>query len=82
MTVAELFATAQYPAELAAVGRLYDTSAKFVRYLFNKYPKEFFPKFVDRLLDGEPATTALLEVYGDEFRDLDAFEKRFSQFVR
>ncbi|MBA3962944.1 MAG: hypothetical protein H0X40_13750 [Chthoniobacterales bacterium] len=82
MTVAELFATKQYPAEIAVVGRLYDTSAKFVRYLFNKYPKQLFPKFVDRLLDGEAAPAALIAIYGNEFRDMDAFEKRFSQFVR
>ncbi len=68
MTVAELTATLRYPMGLGAVARLYDTSAKFVRYLFDKYPRDKFPKFVDHLLDGEPAATALQEVYGDEFR--------------
>lgn len=82
MTVAELTATVHYPQEIDQVARLYDTSAKFVRYLFNKYPKESFPKFVDRLLAGEVVATALAEVYGAEFRDLPAFEKRFSRFTR
>lgn len=82
MTVAELTTTARYPLDVDAVERLYDTSAKFARYLFNKYPKELFPKFVDRLLNGEPAATALAEVYGDEFRDMNEFEKRFSRFTR
>jgi hypothetical protein len=82
VTVAELTATVHYPQEIDQVARLYDTSAKFVRYLFNKYQRELFPKFVDRLLDGEPVTTALVDVYGIEFRDLPEFEKRFSRFTR
>ena len=82
MTVAELTATARYPAEPAEVARLYATSAKLVRYLFNKYPRELFPKFVDRVLDGQPAAAALLEIYGKEFSDMAEFEKRFSRFIR
>ena len=82
MTVAELFATERYPAELDAVSELYATSSKFVRYLYNQYPTELFPKFVERLLADEPTTTALVEIYGDEFRDLNEFEKRFSRFTR
>jgi hypothetical protein len=82
MTVAELMATRHYPLELDAVWQLYETSSKFVRYLFNKYPHELFPKFVDRLLTGEPAAQALAETYGDEFRDMAEFEKRFSRFTR
>ena len=82
MSVAELIATARYPEDLDAIARLYDTSAKFVRYLFNKYPRELFPKFVDRMIEGEPATTALVEVYGNEFRDMAEFEKRFARFTR
>jgi hypothetical protein len=66
----------------AIVARLYDTSAKFVRYLFNKYPKELFPKFVDRVIAGAPATEALVEIYGNEFSDMAEFEKRFSRFTR
>lgn len=82
LAVAELTATVRYPEEIDQVARLYDTSAIFVRYLFNKYPKELFPKFVGRLLGGETAATALAEVYGAEFRDLPEFEKRFSRFTR
>ncbi len=82
LTVAELLATQRYPVELDAVWRLYGTSAKFVRYLFNKYPKELFPEFVDRLLAGRPTATALVEIYGDDFRDPNEFEKRFSRFTR
>ena len=82
MTVAELTATTRYPTEPAEVARLYETSAKFVRYLFNKYPRDLFPKFVDRVLDGQAAAAALLEIYGNEFSEMAEFEKRFSRFMR
>jgi len=82
MSVAELIATERYPADPPAVARLYDTSAKFVRYLFNRYPRELFPKFVERVLASEPAATALEEIYGNEFADMAEFEKRFGRFTR
>jgi hypothetical protein len=82
MSIGELFTTTQYPLNRAAVDSLYETSAKFVRYLFNKYPKELFPKFVDRLLDGGSAANALAEVYGGEFRDMSEFQKHFQIFTR
>lgn len=79
MTVAELTATSRYSADLDAVARHHDTSAKFARYLSNKYPKELLPKLGDHLLGGETAAMALVEVYGDEFRDMNEFEKRFTR---
>ena len=82
MTVAEMFATQRYPEAPLEVARLYDTSAKFVRYLFNKYPKELFPKFVELVIGGRPPTEALVEIYGQEFSDMADFEKRFSRFTR
>ena len=82
MTVTELTATRRYPAEPEEVARLYETSAKFVRYLFNKYPRELFPKFVDRVLDGQAVAAALPEIYGKAFSDMAEFEKRFARFIR
>ncbi len=82
VTVAELFATQRYPEAPLEIARLYDTSAKFVRYLFNKYPPELFPKFVERVITGTPPPAALLEIYGNEFADMAEFEKRFSRFIR
>ena len=82
MSVAELTTTVRYPADPDAVARLYDTSAKFVRYLFNKYPKDLFPKFVERILADEAAATALVEIYGNEFSNMAEFEKRFTRFTR
>jgi hypothetical protein len=82
MTLTELFAVSHYPEDIPGVSQLYDTSAKFVGYLFQKYPPALFPKFVDRLLDGASPAVALAEVYGDEFRDLAAFDKRFQTLAR
>lgn len=81
-TVAELLATARYPEAPMEVARLYDTSAKFVRYLFNKYPPELFPKFVERVVGSERPTAALVEIYGNEFTDMAEFEKRFTRLTR
>ncbi|MFL6569563.1 MAG: hypothetical protein ACJ8LI_10370 [Chthoniobacterales bacterium] len=82
MTASELIGVSRYPENRAAVQRVYDTGTKFVRYLFAKYPAERFPQFVSRLLDGAPPQTALLEIYGDEFRDMPAFDKRFQTLIR
>src|SRR4029453_7843858 len=82
MTLSELIATRQYPREGAAVTELYESSTKFVRYLFTKYPPEVFPKFIDRVIDGEAVQSALVELYSDEFRDLAAFDKRFQTSIR
>jgi hypothetical protein len=82
MTVADLIATTHYPAEPRQVARLYATGAKFVRYLFNKYPRELFPRLLDRVLDGQAPESALIEIYGNEFSDMAEFEKRFARFIR
>lgn len=81
-TVKELFATQRYPEAPLEVDRLYDTSAKFVRYLFNKYSPELFRKFVELVIDGRPPPEALVEIYGQDFSDLAEFEKRFKGFTR
>jgi hypothetical protein len=82
MTLTELMAITRYPEDDASVTQLYETGTKFVRYLFGRYSPELFPRFVNRLLDGTPAQVALVEVYGNEFRDLTAFDKRFQTSIR
>lgn len=75
MTVAEVFATKRYPEAPLEVARLYATSAKLVRYLFDTYSRELFPKFVALVIEGRPPTEALLAIYGKEFSNLAEFEK-------
>ena len=82
MTLTGLINVDRYPTDQASVARLYETGTKLVRYLFTKYPPELFPKFVTRLLDGAPAETALVDVYGDEFRDMGAFDRKFQTVIR
>ena len=82
MTLTQLLAVSHYPEDPLTIGRFYDTGGKIVRYFFAKYPAELFPKLVDRLLDGVSAQQALVDVYGEEFRDLAAFDKRFEGFLR
>lgn len=82
LTVAELTSISRYPTDEAEVRRLYETAEKFVRYLSNKHPKELFPQFVERVLNGEPAQGALAATYGADFNDIAAFERKFARFVR
>ena len=82
LTFADLIATTRYPADREKVHQLYETAEKFVRFLWNKYPKELFPKFVDRVIAGVPPPTALSEIYGADFNDLAAFERKFARFTR
>jgi hypothetical protein len=80
-TVAELMAIAHCPEDLDAIARLNDRSATFERYLFNKHPKELFAKSVDRVSESELAAATLVKVYGNEFRDIAEFGKRFARFI-
>jgi hypothetical protein len=82
MVLTELLALVRYPDEGSAATEMYQTSTKFVRYLFTKYPADLFPRFVDHVLSGEPAPSALVAVYGEEFRDMTAFDKRFQTSIR
>jgi hypothetical protein len=82
MTLTELISVSKYPDDLANVDRLYQSGTKFVRYLFAKYPADLFPKFVNRIIDGAVAPDALAEVYGEEFRNIAAFDKRFETVIR
>ncbi|MBA2433236.1 MAG: hypothetical protein H0V56_14175 [Chthoniobacterales bacterium] len=82
LTVAELTSLDRYPSDPERVQQLYESGEKFVRYLCNRYPKELFPRFVERVISGEPVQVALVALYGAEFRDMAAFERKFARFTR
>ena len=82
LSVAQLTSLAVYPTTPEQVGQLYESAEKFVRYLFKNHPKQLFPKFAERVLAGDPAAAALAAVYGSEFDDMAAFERKFARFVR
>jgi hypothetical protein len=82
LTFAQLTSTTVYPTNPAHVQQLYQSAEKFARYLLNNYPKQLFPAFVERVLAGEPVATALVAIYGNEFNDMTAFERKFARFTR
>ncbi len=82
LSVAELTVIDRYPEKHEDVYALYQSAEKFVRYLCNRHPRELFPRFVERLLEGEPPDAALRDVYGAEFNDMTAFERKFARFNR
>lgn len=82
MPLEQMVALTAYPTELAQVSQLYQTSEKFVRFLFNELPKERFPQFVSAILAGKDMQTAFLEVYGDKIHDWKTFQMRFQRFSK
>ena len=82
LTFAQLSSTTVYPALPDEVHQLYQSAEKFARYLFNNHPKQLFPRFVERVLAGEPVAMALVAIYGNEFNDMTAFERKFARFTR
>ena len=71
-----------YPSNEAAIGQLYQTSEKFVRFLMSELPKDRIVKFIDAVLGGKKMQEAVLEVYGDKFRNWDAFMKKYERFTK
>jgi hypothetical protein len=82
MSLDQLSKVTTYPPTIPAVAQLYESSEKFVRYLFNELPKERFTKFVDAILSGKDLQTAFMEVYGDKFRNFDAFRQKYERFSK
>ena len=71
-----------YPSNEAAIGQLYQTSEKFVRFLMSEAPKDRIVKFIDAVIGGKKMQDAVLEVYGDKFKTWDAFMKKYERFTK
>jgi hypothetical protein len=82
MPLARLEALTEYPSDENAVGQLYQTSEKFVRFLMNELPKERIVSFIEAVLAGKKMQEAVLAVYGDKLKDWDAFLKRYERFSK
>ena len=82
MPLATLDALENYPTNEAAIGQLYQTSEKFVRFLMSELPKERIVPFIDTVLAGKKMQDAVLEVYGDKFKTWDAFMKKYERFTK
>ena len=82
MPLPVLEALEAYPSNEAAIGQLYQTSEKFMRFLMSELPKDRIVKFIDAVIGGKKMREAVLEVYGDKVKDWDAFMKRYERFSK
>ena len=71
-----------YPEDPLSIQRLYQTSEKLVRFLMTEGPKDRFPKFIDAILAGKGLEEAVLQIYGDRFKDWPAFAKHYEKFSK
>ncbi len=77
----QLFSIQSYPSD-DKVAELYQTSEKFIRFLFNELPSDRFVTFVDQVLKGTDPKSALLSVYGDQLKDWETFQRRYARFTK
>lgn len=82
MPLERMTALTAYPGDVIEVAQLYQTSEKFVRFLFNELPKERFPQFLSAILGGQDLQDAVLAIYGDKIRDWKTFQMRFDRFSK
>jgi hypothetical protein len=82
LTPAALESATSYPSDERSIQQFYESSEMFVRFLMSEAPKERFAKFIDAILAGRGMQAGVLEVYGDKFKDWDAFMKRYERFKR
>ena len=78
----ELTTTTEYPEDVMKVASFYQSSEKLVRFLMTKSPPDRFPKFVDAILGGKTLQEAVVEIYGDQYKDFDTFEKKYQLFTK
>lgn len=77
----ETVLTAQtYPASRHEVTHFYKASKYVIGFLRLRFSQEQWNTFLDRVLAGTPALTALMETYG--WADIAAMEKEFARFAR
>lgn len=80
--VAKLTALVDYPAEGEQVATFYNESERLVSYLWEKCGgREKFLEFIKLQSQGRTFANALIEVYGEKYRDLDVFENAFADFA-
>ena len=74
--------TTKYPEDPRMVAQLYQSSEKRIRCQMVKNPPDRFPKFVDSILAGDPFSVAVVKVYGDRYKDYDAFAKDYLRLAQ
>ena len=74
----DLTAMVEYPANVVAVARLYQSSEKLVHLLMSNHP-ERFPQLMDLVSKGETLSLAVPEVYGDVYPAYAAFSQQYGR---
>jgi hypothetical protein len=64
------------------IGEFYRSAEKLVRFLMTRSPADRFPKFIDVIIGGATLETAVVTVYGDQYKDFDTFRKKYEAFSR
>jgi hypothetical protein len=78
----ELTTITEYPEGVMKVAAFYQSSEKLIRFLMTKSPPDRFPKFVDTILGGKTLQEAVVEIYGDQYKDFDTFGKKYQLFTK
>ncbi|HEX8297260.1 MAG TPA: hypothetical protein VF593_13230 [Chthoniobacteraceae bacterium] len=76
----KLEALTSYPPDELAVGQLYQSSEKFVRFLMTEFPSARITKFIEAVLGGKSMQAAVLAVYSDQVKDWNDFTRRYERF--
>ena len=82
LSLDELTAMTEYPADIKQVHQLYQSSEKLVRFLMGQFPKDRIARFIETVLAGESLEKAVLKVYGDQVADFEAFKKKYARFQK
>lgn len=82
LPVEQLTVLTSYPNSQEAVGTLYQSSEKLIRFLMNRFPKDQFPLFVDKITAGSNFQTAFKEVYGQGTKDFAFYKYQYEHFVK
>ncbi len=80
MPLERLLHAQTYPAAAGDIRLFYDTSQFLVGFLLIRYPREMWETFLQKVIAGDDALRALLEIYG--WDDVAALERDFSRFAR
>lgn len=82
MSLDDLFAMTAYPTDQEKVAQLYETSERLVRFLMTELPRERLARFAEAIGGGATFDRALLAVYGDKIKDMDAFRAAYAKFSK
>src|SRR5262249_1723576 len=72
-----------YPKDPTELHALYQSGEKFIRFLMTDGGgKDRIRAFIEAILGGKDAQSAVLEIYGDKFKDWETFEKKYTKFSK